>query len=105
MSDFEVLQDHKGRKIRLTEERWNHIVGHPEMVGQRERIVETLHAPDSIVATYSDERVHIYQRFYAQTSVTSKYMLVAVKFLEDDAFIVTAFYSRKVKKGELLWHK
>lgn len=101
MNDFEVLKDYKGRSIRLTDERWAHIASHIEMVGQRERIIETLHEPDSIVATIRDATIHVYQRFYAQTPVTSKYMLVGVKILEEDAFIVTAFYSRKSKKGDL----
>lgn len=51
MSDFDVLQDYAGRKIRLTEERWEHIVGHPEMAEQRDRLVQTLVEPDSIVSS------------------------------------------------------
>jgi hypothetical protein len=105
MSDFEILEDRNGREIRLTDERWAHIVGHIEMIDQQERIAETLAEPDSIISTVHDSSVHVYQKFYLQTPVTSKYMLVAVKILEDDAFIVTAFYSRKVKKGDPVWQK
>ena len=35
--------------IRLTEERWRHIVNrHVEMAGQRERVLETVAEPDVI---------------------------------------------------------
>jgi len=27
----QIFTDYKGRKIRLTEERWRHILSHPEM--------------------------------------------------------------------------
>jgi hypothetical protein len=32
-------------------------------------------------------------------------MIVVVKLLEDDAFVVTAFYSSRVKKGDVKWQK
>jgi hypothetical protein len=35
--------------IRLTIDRWNHIISkHPEMESQRERVLETVSAPDSV---------------------------------------------------------
>ncbi len=105
MSDYETLADLDGRRIRLTNERWEHIVSHAEMVGQREHIVETLANPDSIIATTSDTSIHVYQKFYTKTPVTSKYLPVAVKMLQEDAFVVTAFYSRKTKNGEWIWRK
>lgn len=103
MPDFEILRDHQGRKIRLTDERWTHIIEHPEMNGQRERLIETLSTPDTIIATAKDESIHTYHRFYSTTPVTQKYLIVAVKVLEDDAFVVTAFYSSRQKKGKVIW--
>ena len=97
------LTDYKGRAIRLTSERWAHIQEHPEMIGQFKRIEETLQQPKFIIATSVDESVRVYHRFYAKTPVTSKFMQVAVKILETDAFILTAFYSSRQKKGELIW--
>ena len=101
--DFQTFTDHKGRQIRLTNERWEHILSHSEMVNQQERIIETLTQPELIVATVKDESVHVYHRFYEQTPVTSKYLLVSVKILPEDAFILTAFFSNRVKKGNVLW--
>jgi hypothetical protein len=103
MNDPSVLKDYQSRFIRLTEEHWKHILDHPEMEGQAGRIQETLLNPDIVIATFQDERVHAYHRFYDQTPVTRKYMIVCVKLLEEDAFIVTAFYSNRLKKGKIVW--
>ncbi|MCL4250728.1 MAG: hypothetical protein KJ065_21435 [Anaerolineae bacterium] len=105
MSDPElpVFTDHEGRSIRISDERRQHILEHPEMIGQLGRIREVLLTPQTIIVTNSDPSVHVYHRLYEQTPVTRKYLLVAVKILEDDAFILTAFYSSRMKKGAILW--
>ena len=101
--DITLLTDHQGRKIRLTVERRTHILEHPEMTDQFERIQETLQKPTLIVATHADETVHVYHRHYPTTPVTSKYLLVAVKILEDNTFVLTAFFSSRQKKGTIVW--
>jgi predicted thioesterase len=98
-----ILTDHKGRAVRLTAERRAHILEHPEMVGQFERVAETLAQPELVVATTVDENVHVYHRYYAVTPVTGKYLQVAVKLLTADAFVLTAFYSSRPKKGAEIW--
>jgi hypothetical protein len=101
--DVIEITDYQGRSIRLTAERREHILEHPEMADQLARVLETLQAPESVVATAADETVHVYQRYYETTPVTSKFLLVAVKSLVADAFVLTAFFSRREKKGTLLW--
>ena len=98
-----ILADHEGRSIRLTPERHEHILEHPEMVEQFERICETLAQPETVVVTTADETVHVYHRHYEITPVTSKFLQVAVKLLEDDAFVLTAFFSSRPKKGKTIW--
>ena len=103
MSDFELFTDYQNRAIRLTNERWTHILDHPEMVDQRERLVETLAAPDIVIATVKDEHVHAYHRLYENTPVTRKYMVVAVKMETSDAFVVTVYFSGRLKRGATVW--
>lgn len=98
-----ILTDHKGLQIRLTAERREHILDHPEMATQLERIAKTIHEPETVVATLADKTVHVYQRYYEITPVTSKFLLVVVKLVEDDAFVLTAFFSRREKKGVVIW--
>lgn len=103
MIDDEILTDHQGRQVRLTAERWAHILEHPEMAEQRARMVETLAAPDVVIATVKDEAVHTYHRLYERTPVTRKYLVVAVKMEAEDAFVLTAFFTSRLKKGTIVW--
>ncbi len=102
-ADTIILIDHEGREIRLTPERRDHILEHPEMAEQFERIQETVKTPELVIATTADDAVHVYHRYYETTPVTSKFLLVAVKMVEDDAFVLTAFFSRREKKGTVIW--
>lgn len=42
-------EDYAGKSVRLTEERWRHILEHPEMARQKPRVRETLKKPDSVL--------------------------------------------------------
>jgi hypothetical protein len=75
------------------------------MENQRERLEETVSDPEMVIVTTQDESIHAYHRFYETAPVTSKYMIVAVKVLDDDAFVLTAFYSSRQKKGKLVWQR
>lgn len=98
-----TLADFDGRTIRLTDERLAHILGHPEMQGQEQRIAETLLMPDSVILSHHDSTVHLYHKLFAETPVTCKYLVVVVKYLEQDAFVITAFFTDKEKKGARIW--
>ncbi len=58
-----VLTDYEGRPVRLTDERWIHIGEHPEMVGSREAVAETLLKPEAVIESPSDSLVRLYYRF------------------------------------------
>ena len=73
------------------------------MKDQFQRIAETINKPETVISTYADPTVHVYHRYYEITPVTSKFLQVAVKMLEDDAFVLTAFFSRREKKGTTIW--
>ena len=105
MAALEALIDYQGRAVRLTAERWAHVLDHPEMVGQRERLADTLAEPDVVIATVTDEAVLAYHRLYETTPVTRKYLVVVVvKTAPGDAFILTAFFTSRLKKGQIAWH-
>lgn len=99
------LTDYLGRQIRLTDERFAHLRQHPEMDGQLARLQETLLQPELVVTTTVDQDVYVYHRFYPTTPVTSKYLLVIVKISLGDAFVLTAFFSSRQKKGSIIWQK
>ena len=104
MAKHEVLSDYWDRPVRLTAERWAHILDHPEMAGQRERLAETLAGPDIVIATLTDDTVLAYHRLYETTPVTRKYLVVVVKMAQGDAFVLTAYFTSRLKKGQIVWH-
>ena len=103
---MERLRDLRYRTIRVTTERWEHIeTHHPEMSGEIEKVRETLLAPDRVVRSRTDTQVELFYRDYETTGVGHKFMCVAVKVLEDDLFMITAYFTDAIRKGEALWEK
>lgn len=92
--------DDAGIEIRLTDERREHIERRPEMEGQLERIEETLQEPDEIRTSTQDETVRLYHRRYAKTPVTEKILLVIAKYDVDSPFVITAFFTDRLKSGK-----
>ncbi len=77
--------DFYGRKIRLTDERLEHIeLDHPEMSGQINQIGETLAHPDSVVKSRTDPEAELFYRHYSETPVGEKYFCVIVNGRGDD---------------------
>lgn len=104
-STVKILRDCFGRNVRLSDERRLHILQHPEMSGFEDAIVATLKFPTEVRLSRSDETVRLYYAFYPHTAVGSKWLCVVVKYLAEDAFIVTAYLTDKLKAGETLWLK
>ena len=69
---MKFLRDHRGVAVRLTDERFSHILEHPEMRGMKEAIEQTLVWPERVVKSSTDDEAHLYYRFYPQTSVGEK---------------------------------
>lgn len=102
---METVNDVLSNKVRITDERMKHILRKSEMKRQKPRIRETLKMPDVIVESKYDKNVLLYHKHYKKTPVGEKYLLVAVKQLQEDAFVMTSFFTDKVKKGEIKWQK
>ena len=98
-----IFTDIFERLVRLTDERWQHIIERREMIEQQSKIKETLALPDLIKFSNFDSEIHCYYKFYPSTPVTSKYLVVIAKVTEVDAFILTSFFTDKIKSGETLW--
>ncbi len=102
----DTATSHNGIPIRLTDERWAHVMSrHPEMSDQRERVLETLVEPDMIQQGDFGELLAI--RHYAQTPLTSKHLVVAYKETTlDDGFVITAYLtSRPLMRRVMLWKR
>lgn len=100
-----LITDFRGLTVRLESERLVHILEHPEMKGMEPAIEETLEAPEQVVESASDPLTHLYYRYYYGTLVGNKHVCVVVKILEEDAFVLTAYLTDQVKKGNTVWPK
>lgn len=99
------LIDYQGKVVRLTDERLKHIMEHPEMVTHTDKINETLSHPDSVTKSQSDNEARLYFRKYEGLLIGDKYLCIVVKFKQDDAFVITAYFTDSIKKGDVLWKK
>lgn len=96
----EIFTDYQGRQIRLTDERRQHILAHPEMVAMEAAIALALCNPEVVRRSSTDSAVYLYYRYHENTLVGAKWLCVVVKYLENDAFIITAYLTDKLKAGE-----
>ncbi len=94
-----------GVAVRVTDDRLAHVLEHPEMRGEQERMMETLAAPDLVVRSRSDSDVRLYHRHYASSAVGAKFLCVVVKWGSSDALLITAYFTDRPKRGEVLWTK
>lgn len=101
-----IVKSKNNVSLRLTKERWNHIVlRHPEMDGQKEQVLETVTKPDMIQQGDFGELIAI--RFYNKTPLTSKHLVVIYKeVIDTDGFIVTAYYATKPsERRKIVWKR
>ena len=92
-----------GHRVTLTRDRWREIIRfkHPAMAGHELEVRDCLRDPDVIRASTKDESVHLYYRITPSGFVC---VVVAGDDL-DDRFVVTAYFTRSLKKGDELWTK
>lgn len=96
MRIFEVI-DKSGRQIHLSDKQLKHIVKHPEMQEKTivERIQETVKNPNTIISDKYNLNKHVYYRYYKDQK---QYLLVSVKYLNGEGFIITSFYTDKIQQ-------
>lgn len=93
-------------RIRLTDERWGHITDrHPELLGQRRKVLETVRHPKEVLRGDFGEELAI--RFYRTTPVTSKHLMVAYRQVSvAERFIITAYFTNRVPTWrDRLWKR
>jgi hypothetical protein len=90
-----IVLSHNHVPVRLTTERWQHIIRrHPEMEHQYERILETVVEPDLILQGDFGELLAI--RFYPETPLTSKFLVVVYREINsEDGFVSTAYLTNR----------
>lgn len=91
---FETI-DKKGRKVVLTLENWNHILRHKGMEQHLENIKKALSNP----TTHHSHKHNLNKvNYYLYLKETKRYLLVSVKYLNNQGDVRTAFITKKIMK-------
>ena len=101
-----VVSSRNGVPIRLTEERWQHIVyRHRVMDGLHMRVLETVAEPDMIQQGDLGELLAV--RFYPETPVSSKFLVAVYREVSPEGgFVLTAYLtSRLSARGPVIWKR
>jgi hypothetical protein len=90
-----------GVPIRLTLERWFHIVeNHDEVAGFYDAVLETIGEPELILRGHRGSLVAI--RAYGRR----RYLYVIYREVTpDDGFIITAYFNQKVDRKKAIWKR
>ena len=102
---MKIIRDCFGRSVRLTDERVAHILQHQEMTDMAQEIERVLQSPSEVRSSRSDEAVRLFYEFYAKTMVGGKWLCVVVRYAAEDAFVVTAYLTDRLKAGDTIWPK
>jgi len=87
--------------IRLTEERWFHIVeNHNDLAGFYDEVLFTIENPDFILSSYGDAIIGVRQ-------VKEKHYLNVIykEISVQDGFIITAYRSSRINEEAIIWQK
>ena len=92
MASINILTDYNGARIRLTDERlYGHIeIRHPDALQIESAIPHTLAEPDFTRVDIDDDEVRLYYKQFR-----TRWVVVAVAFKQDDAFVLTAYTTRR----------
>lgn len=96
-----IVSSKKGIPIRLTDERWAHIIEeHSELAGMRPEVVEMVAQPERIPAGGAGELLAVREQ------EPGKFLVVVYRELDTDGFIITAFLTRRayfLNRRKQLW--
>ncbi len=98
---FDDVRSVNGVAIRLTEERWQHIVdARDELIDRSDDVRDVVERPDWVTKGYRGSLVA--WKGYGRRG----YLAVIYKEVSrDDGFVITAFFTRKPKKRDKVWPK
>ena len=98
---METARSVNGVPIRLTEERWWHIVNSRDyMTDYRDDCLQTIESPDLVLRGYggSLKAVTGYGR--------NRYLVVVYRELSaTDGFVITAFFEPRINRRDIVWRR
>lgn len=100
---MDIFKSINGVPIRLTDERWVHIVeNHDDLAGFYDEIIDIIEYPEYIIKGYGDALIALRQ------IRKGKFLCVVYKEIRaEDGFVITAYFSTKILLGkeEIIWQQ
>ena len=98
---MDVALSVEGVPIRLTTERWFHIVeNHDDMAGYYDDVLETVENPDIVVRSYGGSLIAI--RGYGR----KRYLAVIYRQVStEDGFVISAYFTSKIDRKKAVWRR
>lgn len=98
---MDIVYSVKGVPIRMTSERWFHIVeNHDYLAGRYEDILDTVVDPDMVLQGYGGALIAV--------RGLSRGRFLAVMYKEislSDGFVISAYITEKVNRKVIVWKK
>ena len=90
-----------GDRVFLTRDRWREIIRfkHPAMAGHEKVVRECLESPTAICESEKDDEVHLYYKTARDVYVC----VVIAPGASAERFVVTAYFTKRIKKGKQIW--
>ena len=90
-----------GVPIRLTEERWFHIVeNHDDLAGYYDTVLDAVEDPDHILPGYKGALIAV------KELARRRYLAVVYRELsKNDGFVITAYITSRVTKRRVIWRR
>ncbi len=86
------IRDKTGRLIYLTDERYTHILKHPEMQNSLNIIKETVESPIKVSEYSPDPTIKYFYSYHKNRKSRAKHLRAIVKYLNGEGFIITAYF-------------
>jgi len=99
---MDVVKSKNNVTVRLTEERWCHIIeNHDDLAGYYEDVLKTVEEPDCIIEGYGGALIALTQM------LKNKFLAVVYKESENNGLIITAYFTSRIKieKEVIIWQK
>ena len=98
---FQVISRLK-KTISTTKGYWNIIINikHPAVKGRESEVKETLTSPEQIRQNNKNKKIYLFYKKYSK-----RYLCVIVRHLNGNGFIITVYFTNKIKEGKQIWQE
>ncbi|MFH0764492.1 MAG: DUF4258 domain-containing protein [Candidatus Omnitrophota bacterium] len=96
------IQSKLGILVGTTKAYWDIItrIKHPTVMGREGEVKDTLSNPDEVRVSKKDIAVLLFYKI-----IGKYYFCVVIRCFKKRGFIVTAYWTEKIKEGELKWKR